>query len=92
MANFIEKQILIRNKLGLHARAATKLAVLSNQFQSDIYLKQDDKSAPANSVMGLLMLESSQGKYVTVTVEGGDSPEALKAIENLINNKFDEQE
>lgn len=92
MANLIEKQILIRNKLGLHARAATKLAVLSNQFQSDIHLKQDDKSAPANSVMGLLMLESSQGKYVTVTVEGGDAPEALKAVEKLINNKFDEQE
>lgn len=92
MANFIEKQILISNKLGLHARAATKLAILSNQFQSEIHLQQDEKSAPANSVMGLLMLESSQGKYVTVSAKGDDAADALEAVENLINNKFDEQE
>lgn len=87
-----EKQILIVNKLGLHARAATQLVQLANRFEARVTLKQGDKSASANSVLGLMMLESSQGKEVTVISEGKDAELALNAIEKLIVERFNEDE
>ncbi len=85
------KQLLIQNKLGLHARAATKLVQLANRFESSITISSDGKQASADSVMALLMLESSMGKFITVHTEGKDAQLALEAIETLINQKFDEQ-
>lgn len=85
------KQMLIQNKLGLHARAATKLVQLANQFDAKITVKQGDKQASADSVMALLMLESGMGKLITVYTQGKEAQAAMDAIENLINKKFDEQ-
>jgi phosphocarrier protein NPr len=85
------KQLLIQNRLGLHARAATKLVQLANRFDARIVIKQDKKEASADSVMALLMLESSMGKHITVFTEGVDAKSAMEAIETLINKKFDEQ-
>ena len=88
----LEKQILIVNKLGLHARAATELVKVANQFDAQVTLQQGEKSASANSVLGLMMLESSQGKTVNVISEGDDAEAALKAVETLIGDKFNEEE
>lgn len=88
----IEKQLTIVNKLGLHARAATQLAKLANKFEATITLHQEEKEAYANSVLALMMLESSQGKQVIVRCEGDDAEDALLEIENLIMNKFNEEE
>jgi phosphocarrier protein NPr len=88
----VEKQLTIVNKLGLHARAATQLAKLANQFKSSITIHQDDKEAFANSVLALMMLESSQGKQVVLRCDGEDAEIAMQAIENLIVNKFNEAE
>ncbi|MDK1289652.1 HPr family phosphocarrier protein [Pseudoalteromonas umbrosa] len=83
---------LIKNKLGLHARAATTLAQLSTQFDAQITLYQGDKSAQGDSVLALLLLESSQGKEVEVRCTGPDAKNALIAIGNLIEDKFHEAE
>ena len=88
----IEKNMTIVNKLGLHARAATQLVQLANQFDAKIVLKKEDKEADANSVLGLMMLESHQGEQVTVVVDGDDAPAAMAAIEQLIAGKFNEEE
>lgn len=88
----ISQVVTIENKLGLHARAATKLAQLSQQFKADVFIKQGDKEANADSVMALLMLASNQGKQVTVEAQGDDAEQAIKAICELISNKFDEAE
>lgn len=88
----VESTVEIVNKLGLHARAATKLVQLSNEFESEITLQQGDNQAPANSVLALMMLESSQGKNVTVICDGSDAEKALEAVTQLIQNKFDENE
>lgn len=88
----VEKSLLIVNKLGLHARAATQLVQLANQFEAEITLQQGEKTASANSVLGLMMLESYQGKEVNVISEGKDAEEALAAIEKLIAERFNEQE
>lgn len=86
------KTLTIINKLGLHARAATKLVEVANQYECDVELQQDDQSAPANSVLALLMLGSGKGKQVTVKCVGKDAQQAMDEIENLIANKFDEGE
>ncbi|GAB58830.1 HPr family phosphocarrier protein [Rheinheimera nanhaiensis] len=83
--------VTIVNQLGLHARAATKLAQLCQQFQARIELVQDDKTADASSVLALLMLASSKGKTLEVCTQGDDAEQALCAVVDLINNGFDEQ-
>lgn len=88
----LSKTLTIVNKLGLHARAATKLVQMANSYDCHIELSQGEQSAPANSVLALLMLESSQGKQVTLTCDGQDAETAMIEIENLIANKFDENE
>jgi phosphocarrier protein NPr len=88
----IEKELTIVNRLGLHARAATQLVQLVNQYNADITLFQGKKSANANSVLGLLMLESSQGKKVRVVVSGDQAEQAMAAVELLISQGFHEQD
>lgn len=88
----LEKTLTIVNKLGLHARAATQLAKLAMRFDAEVMLVQGDKTASATSVLGLMMLESSQGKEVTVTSEGKDAAQAMEAVEALIVGKFNESE
>lgn len=83
--------VTIINQLGLHARAATKLAQLCQQFQAKIELVQDEKTADASSVLALLMLASSKGKTLEVCTQGDDAEKALIAVVDLINNGFDEQ-
>ncbi|BDF96385.1 MULTISPECIES: HPr family phosphocarrier protein [Pseudoalteromonas] len=88
----LEDTFLIKNKLGLHARAASVLAQLAVQFDASITLHQDDKQAAGDSVLGLMLLESSQGKEVKVVCEGPDAELALAAIGELIAHRFNEQE
>jgi len=87
-----EKTLVITNKLGLHARAATKLAQLCQEFKSSVTVSLEDNSADANSIMGLMLLAGSQGKSVTVVTEGDDSEDALQSICKLFSDKFDEGE
>ena len=84
------RELLIQNKLGLHARAATKLVQLANQFDAKISIRQDDQQVCADSVMALLMLGSSMGRHITVITEGPQAHSAIEAIADLINKKFDE--
>ncbi|WP_462164628.1 HPr family phosphocarrier protein [Pseudoalteromonas xiamenensis] len=88
----VENTFLIKNKLGLHARAATVLAQLAMQFDAQITLYQDDKMAEGDSVLALMLLESSQGKEIKVVCEGPDAEPALDAIGELIDNRFHESE
>ena len=88
----LEDTFLIKNKLGLHARAATVLAQLAVQFDASITILQDGKEAAGDSVLGLMLLESSQGKEVKVVCEGPDAEQALHAVGQLIAQRFNEQE
>ena len=87
-----KRTLIISNKLGLHARAATKLAQLSQQFEATIIIELNNKKVDASSVIGLMLLAASQGKSVTVLAEGIDAKQALDAICALFSNKFDEGE
>ena len=87
----ITKKLTILNKLGLHARAAAKVVSTANEFESKIIITKDNKNADARSIMKLLMLSASQGTRISVEVDGIDQKDAMKSIEKLFNNKFDEQ-
>ena len=87
----IKKKLTILNKLGLHARAAAKVVSTANGFKSTITITKDGKNADARSIMKLLMLSASQGSSMTVEVDGVDQRDAMKSLEKLFNNKFDEQ-
>ena len=87
----ITKKLTILNKLGLHARAAAKVVSTANEFESTIIITKDGKNADARSIMKLLMLSASQGSRISVEVDGVDQKDAMKSIEKLFNNKFNEQ-
>ena len=87
----ITKKLTILNKLGLHARAAAKVVSIANEFESKIIITKDGKNADARSIMKLLMLSASQGSRIIIEVNGTDQKDAMKSIEKLFNNKFDEQ-
>mgnify|MGYP000285688687 CR=1 FL=1 len=87
----ITKKLKILNKLGLHARAAAKVVSIANEFESTIIITKDGKNADARSIMKLLMLSASQGSRIRIEIDGTDQKDAMKSIERLFNNKFDEQ-
>lgn len=87
------RTVLIQNRLGLHARAAVKLVELAQTYQASITVSnEENKAMSADSVMGLIMLESAQGQHVTVVCEGAEANEALEAVCDLIACKFEEDE
>ncbi len=88
----VSTELTIINKLGLHARAASKLAQLCQQFSAQITLSLEEKEANANSIMAIMLLAGGQGKIVKVTAQGHDATDALQAISKLISDKFDEEE
>ncbi|MCC4264908.1 HPr family phosphocarrier protein [Oceanimonas baumannii] len=88
----IERDLKIVNKLGLHARAAIQLVQLTQQFDAEVTVCNQHKQAPANSVMGLLMLETAQGHAIRVMAEGPDAEAALNAVEQLVADRFNESE
>lgn len=80
----------IVNKLGMHARAATKLVQMASRFRAEILIEKDGHSANAKSVMGVLLLCGHQGSFVQVTAYGEDAEQALSAIGELIAGRFGE--
>lgn len=88
----LETELIITNKLGLHARAATKLAQLSMKFQAKIIIELEGNQADASSIMALMLLAGAKGKSVKVITQGEDAEQALKNITQLFTDKFDETE
>ena len=87
----IEKKQPITNKLGLHARAAAKLSHLANMFNSEIHLVYNEDKVNAKSLLGILTLAAAVGSEITLQAAGDDEGEAIKAIADLFDRKFDEE-
>ncbi|NPV83957.1 MAG: HPr family phosphocarrier protein [Candidatus Aminicenantes bacterium] len=88
----IEKKIVIKNKLGLHARAAVKFVNLANRYSSSVKIVKDSNEVDGKSILGILTLAASQGTPIKLVVNGRDEAQAMKALCELINNKFGEEE
>ena len=92
MTTQFSREVVIINKLGLHARAASKLAQLSQKFTATVTIELADNTADANSIMGLMLLAGAQGKTVKVIACGEDAERALTEICQLFSDKFNETE
>ena len=86
----LEKEIVVSNKLGLHARASAKLVQLVQQFKSTIWLISGGREVNAKSIMGVMMLAAGIGTSLTLRAEGPDETQALDAVTALFDRKFDE--
>ncbi len=81
----------IRNRLGLHARAAALLVKTANRFVSEVTLEKDGLEVNGKSIMGILMLAASKGSKITLKVNGKDSAQAIQVLGKLIEDKFGEE-
>ena len=81
----------IKNRLGLHARAAALLVKTANRFGSEVTIEKDGLEVNGKSIMGILMLAASKGTKITIKAEGKDSVQALQTLGKLIENKFGEE-
>jgi len=87
-----EQTITIINKLGLHARSASKLVSVSSSYSSKIEIHYAGKIVNGKSIMELLMLAAKKGEQLTICCDGEDEQEALAALIDLVNRRFDENE
>ena len=88
----VTKKLEIRNKLGLHARAAALFVQTVNRFSSQVIVSNDGTTADGRSIMEMLMLGATQGSKIQVEITGEDAEKALRAIEKLIESCFNEAE
>jgi phosphocarrier protein HPr len=88
----IDKTVTIRNKLGLHARAAVKFVNLSNRFGASVKIVKDGNEIDGKSILGILTLAATQGTSIRLLVSGKDEEAAMASLVELIGNRFDEKE
>ena len=86
------RELPIINKLGLHARAATKFVTLASGFGCDISVARNGRNVNGKSIMGIMMLAAAKGTSITVTADGEDEKDALDALEALVADRFEEAE
>ncbi len=85
------RELAIINQRGLHARASAKFVKCAESFDADITVSRDGMSVPATSIMGLMMLGAAMGTSISVVASGPQADEALAALAQLVESKFDEE-
>lgn len=88
----LNEPITIKNKLGLHTRAAAKLVALASRFESRIQLQHNERFADCKSIMAIILLGAPKGTTMNLIINGADELEAHDAIIKLFDNRFDESE
>ncbi|MEQ1599781.1 MAG: HPr family phosphocarrier protein [Methylotenera sp.] len=88
----IKQELEIINKLGLHARASSKLTQTASQFSSEIWIEKNGRKVNAKSIMGVMMLAAAMGSTITLEANGADEQAAIAALKALINDYFGEGE
>jgi phosphocarrier protein len=88
----IKQNITIINKLGLHARAASKLVNCASRFESEVFLSRNGNRVNAKSIMGVMMLAASKGVELELEIDGSDEDACKQALVDLIDGRFGEGE
>lgn len=84
------KELLVLNKMGIHARPAAMIVRVTNKFKADIFVEKDDEQVNGKSIMGLMMLAAAKGSKVKFIATGDDAAAVLAELEALFAKKFDE--
>lgn len=87
----VSRTVGVCNQRGLHARASAKFVKLASSFESEVRVTRDGVTVDARSIMGLLMLGAGNGCGVLIEGEGPDAQEAVAALADLVERKFDEE-
>ncbi len=87
----VKKKIIIKNKLGIHARPAAMLVETARRYKSEIRLVKDEIEIDAKDILSVMMLGADKGSSIEVKVQGNDETEALESIYSLIEKGFDEE-
>ena len=83
-----EAELLIRNEMGLHARACALFVKTASKFRAEVMVSRDDLQVNGKSIMGVMMLAAEAGSTIVVTAEGPDENEAVNALRALVDSKF----
>ena len=84
------KELLVQNKMGIHARPAAMIVRVTNKFKSEVFVEKDEEQVNGKSIMGLMMLAAAKGTKVKFLATGEDAPQMLIELEALFAKKFDE--
>lgn len=87
-----EIQLLIRNQLGLHARACALFVKTASKYRSDVFVSRDDLEVNGKSIMGVMMLAAGKGSVITLSADGPDAEAALDGLATLVADRFGEGE
>lgn len=85
-----QRDVTVQNKLGIHARPASKFVRVASRYQSEILVEKDGDTVNGKSIMGLMMLAAGPGSRLRLVADGADADQALRELEDLINRKFEE--
>ncbi|MFM2168513.1 MAG: HPr family phosphocarrier protein [Prosthecobacter sp.] len=88
----LEKELTIRNKMGMHARPAAQFVKRASKYQCDIWVEKDDEPVNGKSIMGLMMLAAGKGETIKVITDGVDAEAAMADLEDLVNTGFGDVE
>ena len=86
----VSREMVVTNKLGVHARPAAMFVKIANKFDSEIFVEKDGETVNGKSIMGLMMLAAGPGSKLQVNANGADANQALNELEALLKRKFDE--
>jgi len=86
----LTKELIVINKLGIHARPAAMFVKIANRFDCDIFVEKDGEKVNGKSIMGLMMLAAGPGSRLLLHADGHDAARAVLEIETLLQRKFDE--
>jgi phosphocarrier protein len=86
----LTKELLVQNKMGIHARPAAMIVRVTNKFKSEVYVEKDEEQVNGKSIMGLMMLAAAKGSSVKFVATGTDAEQMLAELEALFAKKFDE--
>jgi phosphocarrier protein HPr len=87
----VHRQMVVQNKLGIHARPAAMFVKTANRFACSVMVEKDGETVNGKSIMGLMMLAAGPGSKLSVECEGQDAAQAAQELEQLFRNKFAEE-
>ena len=89
-AKTLTKELLVQNKMGIHARPAAMIVRVTNKFKAEVHVEKEDEQVNGKSIMGLMMLAAGKGSKVKFIATGDDGSQMLTELETLFGRKFDE--
>ncbi len=91
MSAMVEREIIIKNKTGLHARPAAVIVQKANEYSSEVFLEKEGDRVNAKSIMGVMMLAAGEGSKITIIANGDDEGDAVASIAALLESDIDSE-